>query len=148
MLISLMNAAVDLLDPGLSKRPSRFDRKYLFPLPSFAERIQYSEFWRHKLARNDAEIAFPKELSEKIAEITDGFSFAYMKEAFVASLLRLVTRKQRLRDGSGDDGSEGDGLDDLPLWKEFKQQVKNLREELGQVISGNETELKELRIKA
>lgn len=26
--------AVDRLDPGLSKRPSRFDRKYLFPLPN------------------------------------------------------------------------------------------------------------------
>jgi ATP-dependent 26S proteasome regulatory subunit len=25
---------VDELDPGLSKRPSRFDRKYLFDLPS------------------------------------------------------------------------------------------------------------------
>ncbi|KAK5245880.1 hypothetical protein LTR16_007204, partial [Cryomyces antarcticus] len=27
---------LDQLDPGLSKRPSRFDRKYLFPLPSEA----------------------------------------------------------------------------------------------------------------
>ena len=125
----MMNAAVDLLDPGLSKRPSRFDRKYLFPLPSFAQRIQYSEFWRHKLAKNDAEIAFPKELSEKVAEITDGFSFAYMKEAFVASLLKLVTRKMRSIEGSGEDGG---GLDDLPLWKEFKRQVRNLREELDQ----------------
>ena len=124
-----MIAAVDLLDPGLSKRPSRFDRKYLFPLPSFAQRIQYSEFWRHKLAKNDAEIAFPEELSEKVAEITDGFSFAYMKEAFVASLLKLVTRKMRLNEGSGS-GGEGGGLDDLPLWKEFKRQVRNLREEL------------------
>lgn len=25
---------LDLLDPGLSKRPSRFDRKYLFPQPN------------------------------------------------------------------------------------------------------------------
>lgn len=25
---------LDRLDPGLSKRPSRFDRKYLFPLPN------------------------------------------------------------------------------------------------------------------
>lgn len=32
---------LDELDPGLSKRPSRFDRKYLFPLPSKDERAQY-----------------------------------------------------------------------------------------------------------
>lgn len=34
------------LDPGLAKRPSRFDRKYYFPLPVIAERIQYCEYWR------------------------------------------------------------------------------------------------------
>ena len=32
---------LDELDPGLSKRPSRFDRKYLFPLPNKSERAQY-----------------------------------------------------------------------------------------------------------
>jgi len=32
---------VDKLDPGLSKRPSRFDRKYLFPLPDKGERSLY-----------------------------------------------------------------------------------------------------------
>jgi len=32
---------LDELDPGLSKRPSRFDRKYLFPLPNKGERSQY-----------------------------------------------------------------------------------------------------------
>ena len=32
---------LDKLDPGLSKRPSRFDRKYLFPLPNKSERAQY-----------------------------------------------------------------------------------------------------------
>lgn len=34
---------LDELDPGLSKRPSRFDRKYLFPLPDKGERIQYGK---------------------------------------------------------------------------------------------------------
>ena len=36
---------LDQLDPGLSSRPSRFDRKYLFPLPSEAERLMYCEYW-------------------------------------------------------------------------------------------------------
>ena len=116
---------VDLLDPGLSKRPSRFDRKYLFPLPSLPQRVQYSEYWRHKLAKTEAGIDFPKKLSQAIAGITDGFSFAYLKEAFVASLLKLATRK-RITCESGDE------LEDLPLWKEMKRQVLNLREELGE----------------
>lgn len=34
---------LDELDPGLSKRPSRFDRKYLFPLPDKGERAQYGK---------------------------------------------------------------------------------------------------------
>lgn len=34
---------LDELDPGLSKRPSRFDRKYLFPLPNQEERVLYGK---------------------------------------------------------------------------------------------------------
>ncbi|KAF8251235.1 P-loop containing nucleoside triphosphate hydrolase protein, partial [Wilcoxina mikolae CBS 423.85] len=37
---------LDRLDPGISKRPSRFDRKYLFPLPERKERAQYCLYWR------------------------------------------------------------------------------------------------------
>ena len=37
---------LDRLDPGISKRPSRFDRKYHFALPGIAERVQYCEYWR------------------------------------------------------------------------------------------------------
>jgi hypothetical protein len=78
---------IDQLDPGLSKRPSRFDRKYLFPKPSKAERIEYVRFWQAKLAKNSDEVEFPDVLIEPIAEITHDFSFAYIQEAFVASLL-------------------------------------------------------------
>ena len=120
---------LDKLDEGL-KRPSRFDRRYLFPLPEEAERTQYCEFWRKKLARNGAKVEFPRELSGKIAGITGGFSFATMKEAFVATLLALARK---------DDEDQGvvvlekshDDLDDLPLWKEMQVQVKLLRKEMG-----------------
>ena len=37
---------VDKLDAGLSKRPSRFDRKYCFENPSFEDRVRYGEYWR------------------------------------------------------------------------------------------------------
>lgn len=44
---------LDKLDPGLSRRPSRFDRKYLFPIPNEHERTLYCEFWRQKVRRHE-----------------------------------------------------------------------------------------------
>ena len=37
---------VEKLDAGLSKRPSRFDRKYCFGNPSYQDRVRYCEYWR------------------------------------------------------------------------------------------------------
>lgn len=80
---------LDKLHHGLSKRPSRFDRKYCFSNPSFEERVRYCEYWSKKLSSKPA-AATPSTLPHHIASITDGFSFAYLKEAYVASLLTLV----------------------------------------------------------
>ncbi|KAL8788163.1 MAG: hypothetical protein Q9213_001802 [Squamulea squamosa] len=85
---------LDLLDPSISKRPSRFDRKYLFPLPSTPQRTEYCMYWRHKITAKNSDIEFPEALCEKIANITEKFSFAYMKEAFVASLLGLLVGRK------------------------------------------------------
>ncbi|KAF1834203.1 ATP-dependent Zn protease [Decorospora gaudefroyi] len=82
---------LDRLDPGIAKRPSRFDRKYYFPDPSYGQRVQYAKFWQGKL-KDNKEVDFPDELCEKIAEITSKFSFAYMQEAFVATLLAMAAR--------------------------------------------------------
>lgn len=120
---------LDQLDPGLSSRPSRFDRKYLFPLPSEAERIMYCDYWREKL-KSKPSIKFPKKLSPAIASITQDFSFAYLKEAFVATLLAIAgNRSENGVWGGGDD--EGGHLDDYELWREMKTQVKLLREDMG-----------------
>jgi transitional endoplasmic reticulum ATPase len=104
---------LDRLDPGISKRPSRFDRKYFFPNPNLEERTLYAEFWRNKLLRGEKTedsnsgccscgdedvqstnlndpVEFPEKLCEAIAGITKGFSFAYMQEAFVAALLAIA----------------------------------------------------------
>ena len=116
---------LDQLDPGLSNRPSRFDRKYLFPLPSEAERILYCDYWREKL-KNKPSIKFPKMLSPAIAGITQGFSFAYLKEAFVATLLSIAGN--RSENGIEDD-EDGD-LDKYELWREMKRQVELLREDM------------------
>lgn len=126
---------LDRLDPGLSKRPSRFDRKYLFDLPNKDERELYCEFWRKKLADN-AVVDFPKKLCPPIASITKGFSFAYMQEAFVASLLEIARHesscsKQPLAGGEEEGGGgDKDDLDHYQLWRVIKKQVKILRDEM------------------
>lgn len=72
-----------------------------------------------------------------MAEITEDFSFAYLKEAFVATLLELA----RSRDDDDDDDEElyeseaddeDDPLDKYEFWRAFKAQVKILRREMGE----------------
>lgn len=119
---------LDQLDPGLSSRPSRFDRKYLFPLPSEEERVLYCDYWREKL-KSKPSIKFPKMLCAAIAGITQDFSFAYLKEAFVATLLTIANgRTENATTGGGPDH---DDLDNYELWREMKKTVKILREDMG-----------------
>ncbi|KAF2471070.1 proteasome-activating nucleotidase [Lindgomyces ingoldianus] len=80
---------LDRLDPAIAKRPSRFDRKYHFKLPGEEERSAYTAYWRKKLLKNDT-VVFPEELCPIVAQLTEGFSFAYLKELFVMALLSLV----------------------------------------------------------
>ena len=138
---------LDALDPGLSSRPSRFDRKYLFPLPSEDERTLYCEYWREKLKGKEVKIDFPKKICPAVAIITDGFSFAYMQEAFVASLLAIAGRRSEIaevgegkKQGGGDDGGDDDDkdLNDYELWREIKKQVKALRDDMDNRSSGSQ----------
>ncbi|KAF2814767.1 P-loop containing nucleoside triphosphate hydrolase protein [Mytilinidion resinicola] len=138
---------LDRLDPGISKRPSRFDRKYYFPDPSLEERIAYCHYWQGKLSDND-DLDFPDKLCTAIAKITDKFSFAYMQEAFVAALLAIAVSQgaPNIDMYAGPEAMsvvtsrmssytlvrDDPGLDDLVLWKEIKKQVKILREEMDQ----------------
>lgn len=121
---------LERLDPGIAKRPSRFDRKYFYALPTHDERIKYCEYWRNKLTDNN-DIDFPEKLSPEIANITKDFSFAYMKEAFVAALLHLVARKHDDEDDKESDISGGGELEKNRFWKEIQKQVQNLRDEIG-----------------
>lgn len=98
-----------MISSSITKRPSRFDRKHLFPNPNLEERVMYAQFWRRKLIGDDheqdfdtkmelnipeimdgANIEFPEKMCPAIAKITDLFSFAYMQEAFVAALLAIA----------------------------------------------------------
>ncbi|KAL8772991.1 MAG: hypothetical protein Q9209_002011 [Squamulea sp. 1 TL-2023] len=128
---------LDKLDAGLSSRPSRFDRKYLFPLPSEEERRLYCQFWRKRLQEKKVEVEFPAKICPAAALITDGFSFAYMQEAFVATLLAIALKRS---DGEEDDkveegwdhtGDDGDkDLDEYELWRELKKTIKSLRDDM------------------
>lgn len=101
----------DRLDPGLSGRPSRFDRKYLFDDPDRNARILYAQYWQEKL-KNSEDIVYPDSLVYTIADSTSGFSFAYLKEAFVSALVILA------------------GTNDLPFEDAMKEQIKELRKAL------------------
>lgn len=144
---------LERLDPGISKRPSRFDRKYLFPDPNLEERVEYCEFWRRKLDGNE-DVEFPSSLCPAIAGITKGFSFAYIQEAFVAALLAIangdVAEETEGEEPAGEDFEitsvdltsfgdlyresckveSGKELEKFVLWREIKKVVKTLREEL------------------
>lgn len=86
---------------------------------------QYAEYWRHKL-RNNRKIEFPKEMSARVADVTADFSFAYMKEAFVAALLVIVARTDETQTFR----YREDNLTENILWKELKKQIDSLRKEM------------------
>lgn len=75
------------IDPAILERPSRFDRKYYFELPSLTERVAYINLWNDKFqpAMRLSEAAITQ-----IAEMTDGFSFAYLKELIISSMMHWM----------------------------------------------------------
>jgi hypothetical protein len=75
------------IDAAIIDRPSRFDRKYAFGLPAAEQRRAYVEQWNAGL---DPELHVSDDELTTIAEGTDGFSYAYLKELFVSSLMRWV----------------------------------------------------------
>jgi len=89
LLVVASTNHIDKLDPGLSSRPSRFDRRYLFDDPDYQARVLYTKYWQEKLKDND-ELSFPDSLAQEVADLTEGFSFAYLKETFVSALVRIT----------------------------------------------------------
>lgn len=59
-----------------------------------------------------------------MAHVTSGFSFAFLQECFVATLLILARGETGMAEQSDDD------LDDYELWRAFKQQADILRKEV------------------
>jgi pimeloyl-ACP methyl ester carboxylesterase len=76
------------LDTAILDRPSRFDRKYYFELPAAAERFAYIAAWNMALQR---EMCVSEEGVAKIVAQTESFSFAYMKELFLSSMMQWMS---------------------------------------------------------
>ncbi|KAK3386148.1 P-loop containing nucleoside triphosphate hydrolase protein [Podospora didyma] len=110
---------LEKLDPAITKRPSRFDRKYHFKVPNEASRASYAEFWAGKFATRD-DVDFPDEICPIIAKLTADFSFAYLQELFLISLLALARgddeeeyqeEEEDEKEGSGAPSDSGSATD-------------------------------------
>lgn len=75
------------LDVAILERPSRFDRKYYFNLPALTERDTYIRQWNEKLR---PEMRLTDSSIEKIAQDTEDFSFAYLRELLLAMMVRWM----------------------------------------------------------
>jgi len=123
------------LNPAISKCPSRFDRKYLFNALNKAERTLYCKYWREKLSKKKF-IDFLESLCLAIAKITGDFSFAYLKELFITTLLVIVSARDITDSAdSADDYNvltmgEADELNSYRLERVIKAQVQAWRDEM------------------
>ena len=80
------------LDPAILDRPSRFDRKYPFDLPELPERLAYITMWNESLR---PALRLTEDGATKLATATEGFSFAYLKELFLSSMMRWINTPQQ-----------------------------------------------------
>jgi DNA replication protein DnaC len=76
------------LDASILDRPSRFDRKYYFQLPADAERRAYIARWNCEL---QPEMRVTEKSVARVVRETQDFSFAYLKELFVTSMVQWLS---------------------------------------------------------
>lgn len=84
------------LDPAISERPSRFDRKYNFELPGISERQIYIKLWNNSKFKKP-EMHLSDEAVNRAVVLTEGFSFAYLKELLLSSTMRWIREKSTSR---------------------------------------------------
>jgi transitional endoplasmic reticulum ATPase len=143
---------LDRLDTSITRRPSRFDRKFHFKAPSEAERKLYCEYWQQKLQSNE-DIDFTDEICQAVAEATEGFTFAYLKELFVQTLLMHITGHeddtgelssvdQGTSETNGTDtpsSSVSTGLEENRFYQTLHRRIKALTEDL-EAVDGKSAE--------
>lgn len=79
------------LDPSIMERPSRFDRKYTFNLPEPANRLSFLRMFGERL---EEDLRLDEESLKEIATATDGYSYAYLKELYLSSMIKWVGEAQ------------------------------------------------------
>ncbi|MCJ1392178.1 hypothetical protein MMC18_005045 [Xylographa bjoerkii] len=125
---------LDKLDPAIVKRPSRFDRKYPFRPPGEPERAAYAAYWKGKLA-DVPEIDMSDSDCAAIAGSTEGFTFAYLKEAIMATLFQLSSALEDQKLVVDDAGPS-------VFLRNFQKQVEVLREQMDDAKdAGGETKV-------
>ena len=83
---------LDRIDSAIIDRPSRFDRKYHFNLPTLEERSVYLGDWQKKLCE---ETGWKQEEIEVASQISEGFSFAYLKELIISSVMKWMPQPEQ-----------------------------------------------------
>ncbi|CAL1702509.1 unnamed protein product [Somion occarium] len=87
------------IDDAILNRPSRFDVKYDYTLPDFELRQAFASKWIRKIgglgsiAGGGSGVTFTNssaDLVKKLAEKTEGWTFAFLKELFISFLLRIA----------------------------------------------------------
>lgn len=86
--------------------------------------------YRSKLSKNSS-LRLPTQISSAIASITEGFSFAYLQEAFVTALLSIVqAQRANLVKPDASVIPTSDDLASNAVWQAISKQVKTLRKEM------------------
>ena len=86
--------------------------------------------YRSKLLKNSS-LRLPAQISSAIASITEGFSFAYLQEAFVTALLSIVQPQgANLVKPEASGISNSDDLASNAVWQAISKQVQTLRNEM------------------
>lgn len=81
----------DRIDEAIINRPSRFDRKYHFDLPTVTARKRFLANWKSKLT---GRVDWPQSSIDDTVKSTDGFSYAYLKELVVSGLMSKLSNDE------------------------------------------------------
>ncbi|KAJ4417585.1 hypothetical protein N0V82_006058 [Gnomoniopsis sp. IMI 355080] len=126
----------DLDSMVTDKVRSYFLNEIDFNLPDENERALYCHYWYQKLL-NHPVVAFPEDMCHAIAKLTEGFSFAYLKELFITSLL-IVARGSTPEDALQPDPSDHSSSTDTVVVEAPTEEVQK------EMSSGNLEEGKEV----
>ncbi|RYG21184.1 ATP-binding protein [bacterium] len=80
------------VDPAILDRPSRFDRKFMFTLPEQCERFRYLALQNEGL---EPSLRLTEHGLDLAAHHTAGFSFAYLKELILSSMMAWIREEGR-----------------------------------------------------